>query len=257
MSRLQGKVAIVTGGARGMGEATVRLFVENGAKVVIGDVLDSAGEALAKELGPDIAFVHLDVSKQADWEKAVARAQAFGPLNVLVNNAAILNPKAIKDMTEDDYMSVIRVNQLGTFLGIRSVLEPMKAAGKGSIINISSIDGFQAKNGLAAYSSSKWAVRGLTKVAAIELGPYGIRVNTVHPGGIFTDMGGRSEQNPDPASMDDFYRAVPIPRVGLPREVAYVTLFLATDEASYTTGAEFLADGGWVAGMRHEALPTS
>lgn len=257
MDRLHGKVAIVTGGARGMGEATVRLFVENGAKVVIGDVLDSAGEALAQELGPNTAFVHMDVSQQADWDKAVARARAFGSLNVLVNNAAILNAKAIKDMTEDDYMAVIRVNQLGPFLGIRSVLEPMKTAGKGSIINISSIDGFQAKNGLAAYASSKWAVRGLTKAAAIELGHYGIRVNTVHPGGIFTDMGGRSEQNSDPRSMDAFYRAMPIPRVGLPHEVAYVTLFLATDEASYTTGAEFLADGGWAAGLRNDALPTS
>ncbi|HQR03188.1 MAG: glucose 1-dehydrogenase [Proteobacteria bacterium] len=257
MARLQGKVAIVTGGARGMGEATVRLFIENGAKVVIGDVLDGPGEALARELGTNAAFVHMDVSKQADWDKAVVRAQAFGALNVLVNNAAILNPKAIKDMSEDDYMAVIRVNQLGTFLGIRSVLEPMKAAGKGSIINVSSIDGFQAKNGLAAYASSKWAVRGLTKAAAIELGPYNIRVNTVHPGGIFTDMGGRSEQNSDPRSMDGFYRSMPIPRVGLPHEVAYVTLFLATDEASYTTGAEFLADGGWAAGLRNDALPSS
>ncbi|CAB1369388.1 glucose 1-dehydrogenase [Denitratisoma oestradiolicum] len=257
MARMDGKVAIVTGGAKGMGEATVRLFVENGARVVIGDLLDAQGEALAKELGPNATFVHMDVSKQTDWDKAVARAQAFGPLNVLVNNAAILNPKALKDMTEEDYMQVIRVNQLGTFLGIRSVIEPMKAAGKGSIINISSIDGFQAKNGLSAYASSKWAVRGLTKAAAIELGPYGIRVNTVHPGGIFTDMGGRSEQNQDPRNMDAYYSNMPIPRVGLPHEVAYVTLFLATDEASYTTGSEFLADGGWQAGLRQAALPMS
>jgi 3alpha(or 20beta)-hydroxysteroid dehydrogenase len=154
-------------------------------------------------------------------------------------------------------MRVIKVNQIGTFLGIQSVIEPMKAAKGGSIINISSIDGLQSKNSLSAYSSTKWAVRGLTKSAAIELGQYGIRVNTVHPGGIFTDMGGKTDFNPDPASMDPFYNRHAIPRVGLPKEVAYVTLFLATDEASYSTGSEFIADGGWHAGLREEMLPTS
>jgi 3alpha(or 20beta)-hydroxysteroid dehydrogenase len=257
MSRLKNKVAIVTGGARGMGEATVRLFVEHGAKVVIGDLLDAQGEALAKELGPNTAFLHMDVSNPADWQKAVARAQQFGPLNVLVNNAAIVHMASIKDTTLEDYMRVVKVNQLGTFLGIQAVIEPMKAAKSGSIINISSIDGLQSKNALSAYSSTKWAVRGLTKSAAIELGQYGIRVNTVHPGGVFTDMGGKSEFNADPASMDPFYSNHAIPRVGLPHEVAYVTLFLATDEASYSTGSEFIADGGWSAGLRQQMLPTS
>jgi 3alpha(or 20beta)-hydroxysteroid dehydrogenase len=154
-------------------------------------------------------------------------------------------------------MRVIRINQVGTFLGIQSVIPAMKAAGKGSIINISSIDGLQSKNALSAYSSTKWAVRGLTKSAAIELGQYGIRVNTVHPGGVFTVMGGKFAEDADPKSMDPFYQHHAIPRVGLPHEVAYVTLFLATDEASYSTGSEFIADGGWSAGLRQDMLPTS
>lgn len=257
MARLANKVAIVTGGARGMGEATVRLFIEHGAKVVIGDLLDKEGEALAAELGPNAAYVHMDVSNPEDWTRAVERAQAFGPLNVLVNNAAVVHMASIVDTTPEDYMRVVRINQLGTFLGIQAVIAPMKAAGKGSIINISSIDGMQSKNSLSAYSSTKWAVRGLTKSAAIELGPYNIRVNSVHPGGIFTVMGGKYADDADPSIMDPFYKNFPIPRVGLPHEVAYVTLFLATDEASYSTGGEFSADGGWAAGMRQELLPTS
>ena len=257
VARLHNKVAIVTGGARGMGEATVRLFIQHGAKVVICDVLDTAGEALAKALGANAAFVHMDVSKPADWEKAVARAQQFGPLNVLVNNAAIVHMAAIADTSADDFMRVVTVNQLGTFLGIQAAIAPMKAAKGGSIINISSIDGLQSKNGLMAYSSTKWAVRGMTKCAAIELGQYGIRVNSVHPGGIFTDMGGKTDVNTDPASMDAYYARLPIPRIGLSHEVANVTLFLATDEGSYCTGSEFIADGGWNAGWRETILPCS
>lgn len=256
MARLDGKVAIVTGGARGMGEATVRLFVEHGAKVVIGDILDEAGEALATELGDSAVFVHQDVSSEEDWVKAVDAAQALGPLNVLVNNAAIMNLASITDTTAEFYTQTFKVNQLGTFLGVRSVIEPMKAAGGGSIINISSIEGLHSAAGLAAYSSTKWAVRGLTKCAAIELGQYGIRVNSVHPGGIFTEMGGAGL-----ISEDDINKAIysnfPIPRVGQPQEVAYVTLFLATDEASYSTGSEFIADGGWFAGMRAAGMPCS
>lgn len=257
MGRLDNKVAIVTGGARGMGEATVRLFVEHGAKVVIGDLLDEPGQALARELGANVAYVHMDVSNPADWQKVVAKAQEFGPLNVLVNNAAIVHMASFAETTLDDYMRVFKVNQLGTFLGIQAVIAPMKAAGKGSIINVSSIDGLQSKNALSAYSSTKWAVRGLTKSAAIELGQYGIRVNTVHPGGVFTVMGGKYADDADPSVMDPYYAHHAIPRVGLPHEVAYVTLFLATDEASYSTGAEFIADGGWSAGLRQDMLPCS
>jgi 3alpha(or 20beta)-hydroxysteroid dehydrogenase len=254
--RLSGKVAIVTGGAQGMGEATARLFVEHGAKVLIGDLLEEKGEALASELGAQAQFLRMDVTSESDWEQAVTRAQAMGPLNVLVNNAAIVHMASISDTTAEDYMRVIRINQLGSFLGVRAVIEPMKAAGSGSIINVSSVDGLHSSAGLSAYSSSKWAIRGLTKAAAIELGQYGIRVNSVHPGGIFTEMGGKglvSEEDINASIYADF----PIPRVGQPDEVAYVTLFLATDEASYSTGSEFVADGGWFAGMRRPGMPCS
>jgi 3alpha(or 20beta)-hydroxysteroid dehydrogenase len=257
MGRLTGKVAIVTGGARGMGEATVRLFVEHGAKVVIGDLLEDVGQALADELGENATFMRMDVSKEADWEQAVARAQEFGPLNVLVNNAAILHLASIADTTPEDFLKVVNVNLLGAFMGVRAVIDPMKAAGGGSIINVSSIDGVQSKAGLSAYSSTKWAVRGLTKNAAIELGQYGIRVNSVHPGGIFTDMGGANVGISEQEMSEGVYADFPIPRVGRPQEVAYVTLFLATDEASYSTGAEFMADGGWAAGMRMPGMPCS
>ncbi len=257
MSRLEGKVAIVTGGARGMGEATVRLFVEHGAKVVIGDVLDDEGQVLADELGDNARFLHMDVSQQEDWDQAILAAEEFGPLNVLVNNAAIVHMASIADTTNEDYMRVVAINQLGSFMGVRAAIKPMKAAGGGSIINISSIDGVQSKAGLCAYSSTKWAVRGLTKSAAIELGQYGIRVNSVHPGGIFTAMGGAGVGISEEEMSKSVYADFPIPRVGRPEEVAYVTLFLATDEASYSTGAEFMADGGWAAGMRMPGMPCS
>ncbi|MFT5444632.1 MAG: 3alpha(or 20beta)-hydroxysteroid dehydrogenase [Myxococcota bacterium] len=256
MSRLEGKVAIITGGARGLGEATARRFVEHGAKVVIGDVLDAEGEALAAELGDAAVFVHQDVGEQADWDTAIARAQEFGPLNVLVNNAAIVHMAALTDTTDEDYMRVFRVNQLGPFLGTRSVVAPMKAAGIGSIINVSSIDGLHSAAGLSAYSSTKWAVRGLTKNAAIELGQYGIRVNSVHPGGMWTQMGGKGAISEEVMNQN-VYANFPIPRVGQPDEVAQVILFLATDEGSYCTGTEFVADGGWITGMRNPMMPCS
>lgn len=257
MGRMDGKTAIVTGGARGMGGATVRAFVKEGAKVVIGDVLDDVGQELAEELGDGVVFVHMDVSSEEDWVKAVAAAQALGPLNVLVNNAAILHMASLTDTTVDDFMRVVRVNLVGTFMGIKAVVEPMKAAGVGSIINVSSIDGLHSAAGLSAYSSTKWAVRGLTKNAAIELGQYGIRVNSVHPGGIFTDMGGANVGISEEEMSAGIYSEFPIPRVGRSEEVANVTLFLATDEASYSTGSEFVADGGWFAGMRKEGMPTA
>lgn len=256
MQRLAGKVAIVTGGARGMGEATVRLFVEHGAQVVIGDILTEQGQALADELGEAAVFCKLDVTAQEDWDAAVAVAEALGPLNVLVNNAGILHMASILDTTPEDYLRVVKVNQLSAFMGIRSVINPMKAAGSGSIINVSSIDGLHSSAGLSAYSSTKWALRGLTRSAAIELGQYAIRVNTVHPGGIFTEMGGKGVLSEEDMNQS-VYKNFPIPRVGQPEEVANVTLFLATDEASYSTGTEFVADGGWFAGMRNPGMPCS
>ena len=253
MSRLSGKVAIVTGGARGMGEATVRLLVENGAKVVIGDVLDEPGQALAAELGDEAIFVHMDVTKKADWQKAVKASETLGPLNVLVNNAAIIFHSTIMDTSEEDFMKIVSINQLGVFLGMQSVFESMKANGGGSIINVSSIDGLQSKNSLVAYSSTKWAVRGMTKSAALEMGKYGIRVNSVHPGGVYTAMHGSDFITVDQAN--EFYKTHALPRVGLPKEVAAVTIFLASDEATYSTGSEFVADGGWNAGLINESLP--
>ncbi len=253
MKRLAGKVAIVTGGSRGMGEATVRLLVEDGAKVIIGDVLDEPGQALADELGPDTIFVHMDVTSKADWETAVSEAERLGPLSVLVNNAAIIFHKTIMDTTEEDFMKIVGVNQMGVFLGMQSVFESLKANGGGSIINVSSLDGLQSKNSLVAYSSTKWAVRGMTKTAALEMGRYGIRVNSVHPGGIYTAMHGSDFISEEEASK--FYQTHAIPRVGLPREVAALTAFLASDEATYSTGSEFVADGGWSAGLVNTALP--
>ena len=256
MGRLSGKTAIVTGGARGLGAATVRSFIEEGAKVVFGDVLREEGEALAKALGPDAAFLPMDVRQEADWQRAIERAGRFGPLNVLVNNAAVVHMASLVETTNEDYKRVFEINQFGTFLGIRSAIAPMKAAGGGSIINVSSIDGLHSSAGLSAYSSTKWAVRGLTKNAAIELGPYGIRVNSVHPGGMYTAMGG-SERSSVEELNRDVYANFAIPRVGMPEEVARVILFLATDEGSYCTGSEFVADGGWFAGMRNPRMPTS
>ncbi|MDX1505586.1 MAG: glucose 1-dehydrogenase [Spongiibacter sp.] len=257
MSRLTNKVAIITGAARGMGAVTARRFVEEGARVIIADILDDAGQSLAAELGEAARYVRADVSQAQDWDTLVEAAEDFGPLNVLVNNAGILHFAAIADSDGEDYMRIIRVNQLGPYLGMRAVLEPMKRAGGGSIINTSSIDGLQAKNGICAYASSKWALRGMSKSAAIEFGPHNIRVNTVHPGGVFTAMHGSGDQA-EPSEQDNaFYVNHALPRVGLPVEVANMNLFLASDESSYSTGAEFIVDGGWNAGLRLDLLPTS
>lgn len=252
MGRLDGKVAIITGAARGQGEAEARLFASEGAKVVLGDVLDDDGEQVAASIGEDARYVHLDVSQEADWAAAVEAATGMGSLKALVNNAAIIRPAAVEDTSLDDYMEVIKVNQVGTFLGMKAVFEPMKMVGGGSIVNISSIDGLQSKNGLISYSASKFAIRGMTKTAAIEWGRFDIRVNSVHPGGVNTPMG-----NPmsDPRAEKEPYIFQAIPRIGEPIEIAYAALFLASDEASYITGAELNVDGGWRAGLITPGLP--
>jgi len=251
MGRLDGKVAIITGAARGQGEAEARLFVEEGARVVMGDILDEEGEAVAADIGDAATYLHMDIRKEEAWERAVAKAAEFGPLNVLVNNAAVTHFASLTDTTLEDFNRVVSINQTGTFLGMRSVAEPMKAAGGGSIVNVSSIDGLQAKNGLVAYAATKWAIRGMTKVAALELGRHGIRVNSLHPGGVDTAMG-------NPVAMDNidaFYKDYPIPRCGLPIDIARMALFMASDECSYSTGSEFVADGGWFAGQVIKYLP--
>ena len=252
MGRLDGKVAIITGAARGQGEAEARLFASEGAKVVLGDVLDDDGEQVAASIGDSARYVHLDVTQEADWAAAVEAAAGMGSLRVLVNNAAILRPAAIENTSLEDYMEVINVNQVGTFLGMKAALEPMKMAGGGSIVNISSIDGQQSKNGLISYSASKFAIRGMTKTAAIEWGRFGIRVNSIHPGGVNTPMG-----NPrnDPRAEKEPYIYQAIDRVGEPIEIAYAALFLASDESSYITGSEVNVDGGWRAGAITPGLP--
>jgi 3alpha(or 20beta)-hydroxysteroid dehydrogenase len=252
MGRLDGKVAIITGAARGQGEAEARLFASEGAQVVLGDVLDDLGQAVAADIGEAALYVHLDVSQDDDWANAVQIAESMGAFRVLVNNAAIIRPAAIEDTSIDDYMTVINVNQIGCFLGMKHALGPMRSHGGGAIVNISSVDGMKSQNGLVSYSASKWAVRGMTKTAAIEWGRFNIRVNSIHPGGVNTPMG-----NPinDPQLEKLPYQFQAIPRIGYPPEIAAAALFLASDEASYITGTELVVDGGWLAGRLEPGLP--
>jgi 3alpha(or 20beta)-hydroxysteroid dehydrogenase len=241
--RLEGKVALISGGARGQGAAEARLFAAEGAKVVIGDVLDDEGAATAASLGDDAAYLHLDVTDEANWRSVVAEAEArFGPVTVLVNNAGVLSWGPLDGIPVEEFERVMRINVTGVFLGMKTVAGAMEKAGGGSIVNTSSTSGLTGLPYLGAYVASKWAVRGLTKTAAIDLGPKGIRVNSVHPGGIDTPMiAGTATDAP-------FYRRLPVPRLGSPDEVARAVLFLASDEASYTTGAELAIDGGATCG---------
>jgi 3alpha(or 20beta)-hydroxysteroid dehydrogenase len=246
VARLEGKIAIVTGAGRGQGAATARRFVEEGASVVLGDVLEQECRQLAAVLGPRAIHCKLDVSRSEDWANAVRVAQTLGPLNVLVNNAGVHSMKRIEDLDEAEFQRIISINQIGTYLGMKAVVEPMTAAGGGSIVNLSSIDGIQAKSGMFAYVATKWAIRGMTKAAALELGKFGIRVNSVHPGGIYTDMG--NPFNIDKKDLNRAYKHLPLRRVGESVEIANMNVFLASDDSSYSTGSEFVADGGWLAG---------
>lgn len=254
MGRLQGKVAIVTGGAQGMGAATARLFAAEGARVVIGDVIEDKGQALAAELGDKAIFQKLDVRLEDDWAATIAAAtKAFGTVDILINNAAVVHFTPIEALNRDDAERVLAINVIGTMLGAKHVAPVMTAAGRGVIVNISSVDGLRGCNGLIVYTASKWAVRGLTKTLAMELGPRGIRVCSVHPGGVNTQMG-----NPMGATGDDLkrgYERVPLQRIGEPEEIARASLFIASDEASYISGAELAVDGGWTAGYYQPMLP--
>lgn len=251
--RFEGKGVIITGAARGQGEAEARLFAAEGARVLLADVLDAEGEAVAAELGAAARYVHTDVSREADWEALIAEALTFaGRIDVLVNNAAVIRPSAIEDTTLEQYMAVININQVGCFLGMRAVMPTMRAGGGGAIVNISSIDGMASKNGLISYTASKFATRGMTKTAAMEWGRYGIRVNSVHPGGVNTIMG-----NPisHPALETVPYQQQAIARIGRPEEIAAAVAFLASDDASYITGTELVVDGGWLTGRIEPGLP--
>lgn len=246
VGRLDGKVAIVTGAARGQGEAEARLFAAEGARVVLCDVLDEPGAAIAGKLGDMAIFRHLDVADEQGWTEAVALAEsAFGRLDILVNNAGILRFAKITDATLDDYMAVVRVNQIGTFLGMRAAIPAMRRAGGGSIVNIASVEGVVGMHSTVAYASTKGAIRAMTKVAAIEVGRHGIRVNAVLPGGVDTPM--VRIEGFEETDMDPIFKRTPLRRIGRPEEIARVVLFLASDESSFCTGAEFAADGGMLA----------
>lgn len=254
MNRLADKVAIITGGARGMGAATCRLFVEQGAKVAIADLLEAEGRALAAELGDAARFYHHDVSSEESWAALMRHVQQdLGAVDVLVNNAGMLMFRTLLETTLQEYERVLKVNLVGEFLGIKAVAPGMIGRGKGSIVNISSVDGMKGANGLAAYASSKWGVRGLTKVAAMELGHRGVRVNSVHPGGVDTVMGNPGQRTR--TEVNQGFTNIPLQRVGEAHEVAAATLFLASDESSYMVGAEIVVDGGMTTGHYYQGLP--
>jgi len=254
MGRLAGKVAIITGAARGMGEATARLFAAEGAKVALGDVMIEEGKSVAKDIGKHAFFQKLDVSDDQNWANFVAAVvERFGTIDVLVNNAGLVHFTPIEHFNPADAENILGVNTVGPMLGAKHVTPTMKEAGKGSIVNISSVDGLRGCNGLTLYTASKWALRGLTKSLAYELGTSGIRVNSVHPGGVNTPMG-NARGLPAEQLAQAFCR-VPLQRIGEPDEIANASLFLASDEASYVTGAELAVDGGWGAGYFQPVLP--
>jgi 3alpha(or 20beta)-hydroxysteroid dehydrogenase len=257
--RLAGKVAVVTGAARGSGAVIASRFAAEGAQVIVADVLDDRGGEVAAAIGDAARYVHCDVTREDDWERLIAgTVEAVGRLDVLVNNAAVLKLVGIADTTVADYRRIFEVNELGTFLGIRAAIDPMRAAGGGSIVNISSIDGVFVTPGTAAYSASKFAVRGLTKTAALELGRYGIRVNAVCPAAGNMEM----VMEALPAGFDFSAAAQgagngsgrprhgsPLERRGRMEDVADAVLFLASDESGFVSGADIVVDGGISAGM--------
>jgi 3alpha(or 20beta)-hydroxysteroid dehydrogenase len=238
--RVDGKVAVITGAAQGMGAAHARLLAEHGARVVIADRAQEQGRQLARELGRDALFVHLDVTGPREWAALVETVTArFGAINVLINNAGILLLHTVETATLADYRKVIDVNQIGTFLGMQAVIPAMKDGGGGSIVNVSSTAGAVGFVDNFAYVASKWAVRGMTKAAALELAPHGIRVNAILPGEVNTPM---------IADLGMSVDTTPLGRFGDPREIAYLALYLASDESGYTTGADFAIDGGYTVG---------
>lgn len=249
-NRLTGKVAVITGAARGMGAAEAKLFVEEGAKVVITDVLEEDGKLKAKEISPDgstCVFVKHDVTNAGNWSEVVSTTLAkFGQIDVLVNNAGIFEAGGITTTTLEMWNRTIGINQTGVFLGMKAVADHMMQRKSGSIVNISSIAGMQGSAGFIAYGASKWAVRGMTKSAAREFAPFGVRVNSIHPGIIDTAML-QTFDNAGAGVRDMVRQRIPAGREADPIEIARLALYLASDESSYSTGSEFVADGGWMA----------
>ena len=240
MARLSGKVILISGGARGQGAAEARLCVAEGARVVIGDVLEAEGRTLAAELGKAATFLRQDVTREADWESAIRAAESFGGLHGLVNNAGIYQPKRLMETDTELFERHMRINQLGCFLGMKAVVPLMERSGGGSIVNISSVAGLRGSPGAIAYSATKWALRGMTKAAAVDLAPRRIRVNSVHPGPIDTEM--LKVRTPEQNARR--LESVPMHRMGTSEEVASLVLFLLSDESGYITGAEVAIDGG-------------
>ncbi|MET9829645.1 SDR family NAD(P)-dependent oxidoreductase [Streptomyces sp. NPDC006385] len=253
MGKLDGRVVLVTGAARGQGEQEARLFAAQGAKVVVADVLDDQGEDLAEEIGA--LYVHLDVAREADWRAAVAATrEAYGQVDGLVNNAGILRFNSLVDTPLDEFMQVVRVNQVGCFLGVKTVAPEM--ADGGTIVNTASYTAVTGMAAVGAYAATKHAILGLTRVAALELAPRGIRVNAMCPGAIDTAMSNPAQLDPTAdleetsRALDTLYRKlVPLGRVGKPEEVARLALFLTSEDSSYITGQPFVIDGGWLAGV--------
>jgi 3alpha(or 20beta)-hydroxysteroid dehydrogenase len=248
MKKLDGRVAIITGGARGMGSATAGRFVHEGATVFITDVLDDEGAAVAKGLGDAASYHHLDVSDENAWEELVKTITGkYDHIDVLVNNAAIYFYALIEETKSDAFRRLLDINLMGPYLGIKAVLPSMKKNRKGSIINVSSTDGFRGSCGMGAYNASKWGLRGFTKCIAMEAGPFGVRVNSVHPGTVNTPM-----FNPTGEPLSEVNKRFPgiaLSRVADPDEIASVNLFLASDDASYVSGAEIAVDGAWTCGV--------
>lgn len=246
---LQNRCAIVTGASRGQGADEARALVAAGAKVLLADVLDDEGAAVATELGDAARYVHLDVVDEAGWKEAVQTAtDTFGPVRVLVNNAGVLRRGTVRQTSRVDFEFTMAVNVTGSYLGIKTVIEAMIAADvSGSIVNISSVGGMTGQKGAIAYVTSKWAVRGMTKAAASEFAKYGVRVNSIHPGAIRTAM--IADDSFDEAAFIEQNKArMPIRRMGTGEDVASAVLFLASDASSYITGAELTVDGGWAIG---------
>lgn len=236
-----------------MGAATCRHFAREGARVIIADLAESEGQALAEEIGDRAEFRKLNVAVEKDWISLAADLQKSGGVDALVNNAGLVHFAPIEAVEEGDFDRVLGVNVKGALFGMKHVGKLMTDAKSGAIVNISSIDGFRGANALSIYVASKWALRGLTKAAALEFGPRGVRVNSVHPGGVDTTMG--NPLGKKGADCDADYAMVPLQRIGQPHEVAAASAFLCSDQASYITGAELLVDGGWQAGFYHKGLP--
>lgn len=245
MQRLHQKIALITGGARGMGASHAKLFIEHGAKVVITDILEKEGSLMAESLGENALFLKHDVTSLAQWQDVVAKTEAhFGPINVLINNAGIALSLPIDDMREEDFDKVYQINQKSVFLGMKTVAPSMRKAKGGSIINISSISGIVGQPAGVAYNGTKFAVRGMTKALAIELGSDNIRVNSVHPGVIDTPMTQTKEIQ---AAIQPMIQSLALKRSAQPIEISQMCLYLASDDSSYCTGSEFVADGGFIA----------